>query len=181
MTRPSGPRAAPAAALAAAAVPAFLAALALVLLAAGPARAAEVRVPAQLGSVRLDDARGIVHVVFVARWCGPCEAEIHALRRAAPALPRGSYQLVLVGVSLRETGQEFDDWVRGLGVEAARVYDGDGGLERALGVTALPYHVVIGPGRRLLASGDRAPSPAQLQRWAAEATSAAPALDNGSR
>lgn len=158
-----------------------LAAAALLLAAAASAFAADPRaeLPGAIGAVGLDGARGLVHVVVVARWCAPCESEIQALRRSAPAVPRGSYQVVYVGVSRRQTAAEFNDWMRGLGVDGTRVYDADGSLETRLGAATLPYHVVIGPGRRVLARGDRAPSAAQLQRWAAEAASAAP--DQGSR
>lgn len=127
-----------------------------------------------VGRVRLG-AGDLVHVVVVARWCAPCEAEVLALGRAATSLPRGSYKLVLVGVTRRQSAAEFADWVRGLGFNGEAVYDQDGSLERALGTQALPWHVVVGPSGNVLAQGEAAPSMAQLQRWAAGAGAAPPA------
>ena len=59
------------------------------------------------GSVTLGEGDGVTHLLFVARWCGPCETEVHALRRAAVQIRRQGGQVVLVGVARRQTAQEF--------------------------------------------------------------------------
>lgn len=105
---------------------------------------------------RLSEASGVTLFVFGARWCSPCETEVHALRRAQAG------EIVLVGVNRRQTGQEFADWVRGMGFDGPFVYDGDDSLSRAFGVDALPWFVAVGPGRKLLYSSARAPDRAAL-------------------
>lgn len=122
----------------------------------------------QGGVQRLSEAPGLVHFVFVARWAPPSEEEVNALRRlAAQVQRRGSYQVVLIGVAQRQTGDDFAEWTRGVGFDGPRIYDADGRLERAFGVETLPWHVVVGRGRAILASGERAPDRATIERWLA--------------
>ncbi len=133
---------------------------------AAPDVAPEVSIATRGGEiVKPGTGPGLTHLVFVARWCSPCETELQQLRRRASLLRHGNYRTVLVGVAQRQTGDEFYEWVRATGYEGPAVYDADGALQRAFGVEALPWHAVIGPGKKLLAAGDRGPEAAQLQRW----------------
>ena len=117
------------------------------------------------GVVRPGEGRGIVHFVFVARWCGPCESEMQALRRLAARMRRADYQLVVVGVARRESPAEFAAWLRALGYDGAAAFDEGGRLERMYGAEALPWHVVVGPGGKVLSAGERTPDAARLHRW----------------
>ncbi len=119
-------------------------------------------------TIRPGQGHGVTHLLFVARWCPPCETEVQGLRREMAQLRHAGYHVVLIGVDRRETGAEFADWVRGLGFEGAFAFDDGGRLERAVGAELLPWHAVIGPGRQVLSSSERAPDAAQLNRWLAE-------------
>jgi peroxiredoxin len=112
----------------------------------------------------------VTHLVFVARWCGPCEAEVHALRREMSQLRRGDYRVVLVGAPQRQTASEFRDWARAIGFEGQLVFDEGGRLERDLGVGLIPWHVVIGSGGQILRSSDKRPDVDALRAWVAGAT-----------
>jgi peroxiredoxin len=110
-------------------------------------------------TVKLGEGAGATHLLFVARWCSPCETEVHALRRAAAQLRREGGQVVLVGVSRRQTAQEFAEWARGLGFDGALVFDDGGRVESAFGAELIPWHVVVGSGGRILHSGAGRPAP----------------------
>lgn len=110
---------------------------------------------------------GVTHLVFVARWCAPCEAELRAVRRPLRGARREAYELVAVGAPSRQAKGEFVDWARGLGFDGRLVYDEGGRLAAALKTESLPWHVVLGPGGKVLWSAERAPDPASLRAWVA--------------
>lgn len=132
----------------------------------GESSAATVTVSTVEGKpIDLNPAAGVVHLLFAARWCQPCEAEIQAARRLAGSFHREGYQLVLVGIARRQTRQEFLEWARQIGFDGPLVYDEGGQLERAFGAELVPWHTLIGRGKTVLASGDDLPDKESIQRW----------------
>jgi peroxiredoxin len=121
--------------------------------------------PLEGGALELNGAQGATELLFVARWCSPCEREIAAARRRQAELQRIGYRVVLVGVSQRQSAEQFATWARGVGWEGALVHDQDGSLERACGAKLLPWHSVIGKGGKLLHSGDVAPEGRAVREW----------------
>jgi hypothetical protein len=147
-------------------------ALALAAVAVARAQGAARAVPADLSVVAMDGravtfGAGVTHLVFAARWCGPCEPDVRALRRSVTSGRREGYESLVVGVSRRQSREEFSDWARALGFDGGLVFDDGGRLEKALGAAVLPWHVVIGADRRILWSSDRAPDPAAVRSWVA--------------
>ena len=110
-------------------------------------------------TVRLGEGDGVTYMLFVARWCGSCETEVHALRRAAAQIRRQGGQVLLVGVARRQTAPEFTEWARGLGFDGPLVFDEGGRVESAFGAELIPWHVVVGAGGKILHSGERRPAP----------------------
>ena len=110
------------------------------------------------GTLTLGEEAGVTYMLFAARWCGPCETEVHALRRAAVQIRRQGGQVVLVGVARRQTAQEFTEWARGLGFDGPLVFDDGARVESAFGAELIPWHVVVGPGGKIQHSGDNRPA-----------------------
>ena len=111
-------------------------------------------------------AGGITHVVFVARWCGaPCDQDLVAVRELAGHFARQGMRVVLVGTGKRQTQDEFVRWARGAGMGGALVFDADGRLEKAFGVSVLPWHVVVGSDGAVLYSADTVPGESAVSGW----------------
>ena len=109
---------------------------------------------------------GITHVVFAARWCGaPCEQDLVAVRELAGRFARQGMRVVLVGVGKRQTQEEFVRWAGGAGMGGALVFDADGRLEKAFGVSVLPWHVVVGSDGAVLYSADSVPGESAVSGW----------------
>ncbi|GAB4372855.1 MAG: hypothetical protein Kow0062_09500 [Acidobacteriota bacterium] len=141
-----------------------------------PAAAGEPdRAGTALGEVASIDGRPVLpapqgtvtELLFVARWCGPCAEELERSRHRAATLRRRGFRLVPVGVAARQDAAEFAAWAREHGAGGPLVYDGQGRLERELGVDQLPYHVVVDATGRVLYRGPSAPAPERLARWLA--------------
>ena len=115
--------------------------------------------------VDLADGRAVTELVVVASWCDPCEREVAGLRRRLGTLRRAGYRAVLVGVSRRQSSEQFANWARGLGFSGPLVYDGDGSLEKRLGAQLLPWHVVVDREGKTLHRADQAPGEERLRSW----------------
>jgi len=94
----------------------------------------------------LSSLRGkVVHLVFVAVWCEPCQTELPVLKELSLRHGRRGYRLVFVGVRARQDRDRLVDWVERSGLEGHAVhYDAQGDAARSLGVRYLPHHTLIG-------------------------------------
>jgi hypothetical protein len=109
---------------------------------------------------------GITHLVFVARWCGaPCEQDLVAVRELAGRFARQGMRVVVIGAAKRQTKDDLVQWARGAGMGGALVYDADGKLEKAFGVSVLPWHVVLGSNGSVLYSADSVPAESSVAGW----------------
>ena len=110
-------------------------------------------------------AGGVTELIFTARWCRPCEDELADARRRLGQLRRSGYRVVVVGIPLRQDQAGFVKWAAANGVRRGLVFDAEGRLSRRFGAERIPFHVVIGPSRRVLYSGFEAPDMVQLRQW----------------
>ncbi|UCF68086.1 MAG: TlpA family protein disulfide reductase [Acidobacteriota bacterium] len=115
--------------------------------------------------ISLADGAKLTELVFVAHWCRPCETELTAARRRLGALRREGYRLVLIGVSQRQTLEQFREWVAEYRFDHDLVYDAQGNLKRAFGAALLPWHVVIDAKGQILVQGDTPPADDKLRTW----------------
>jgi thiol-disulfide isomerase/thioredoxin len=115
-----------------------------------------------LGGGQLDAGalRGKVVVLdFWATWCRPCVDEFPLLRKLHD---RHADDVLLVGVSLDSSDELAPDalreWIAAQDLPGVQVYDGlgwDSQLARALGVTEIPFTVVLDPEGQVVAVNRR--------------------------
>lgn len=115
--------------------------------------------------VDLADGSAVTEIVVVAAWCPPCERAVTEARRRLGPLRRQGYRVVLVGVSRRQSAEQFSAWAEKQGFGGPLVHDADGELERLLGARLLPWHVVTGRDGKVLHRGDEAPDAERLRAW----------------
>jgi cytochrome c biogenesis protein CcmG/thiol:disulfide interchange protein DsbE len=105
------------------------------------------------GTLHLADLRGSVVVLnFWASWCGPCRREAPALQSIHEAARRDGRAITVVGVGLKNDGDEpARTFVReyGLSYSVGRDTGGSdpvrGPIERAYALAVTPSTVIIGP------------------------------------
>jgi peroxiredoxin len=108
----------------------------------------------------LSSLRGkVVHLVFVAVWCEPCERELPALKELALRHGRRGYRQVFVGVRNRQDRDRLADWAERQGLDVREVhYDAEGEAARSLGVRYLPHHTLIDREGTIRMASERLPS-----------------------
>ena len=148
-------------------------ALAATTLAAVPCQRLDVPALRDLSGrpIRLEALRGKVVLLDVwATWCAPCLADLPRLRRLQL---EHANTLAVVGVSLdRMSRRDFVSWVRRHDVTWPQHFDGRGyasPVAIALGVSALPATVVLGPDGSIAARNVRGEPLARLVRALARA------------
>ncbi len=107
----------------------------------------------------------LVELVFVARWCPPCQRAVAGLRGRARALGREGYRAGVIGVERRQTRERFVAWAEELGLRRRVVYDEGGRLERELGASMLPWFVVVDAAGRVRYSSSEPPDVETLREW----------------
>ncbi len=118
------------------------------------------------GSVAAFKPGTVTDIIFVAHWCGsPCEKEMGEVRRILGKHRRAGFRVILVGVSDRQSKEQFEKWASRFRLGAPLVHDASGAIEKEFGAELLPWHVVIGPRGDLLYKGAEVPSDAQIQRF----------------
>ena len=134
---------------------------------AAPAMVPKVEFKALDGTLLdLQASTGVTtELLFVARWCGPCEREIALARRRQAEFQRQNYRVVIVGVSQRQTAAQLGEWAQGIGWQGVVVFDEGSALEKALGAKLLPWHTVVAPGGAILYNGDASPDSAAIRGW----------------
>ena len=93
---------------------------------------------------------------FWASWCGPCRAEMPNVVRIYNAYKDKG--LGIIGVSLDEDGEEWQDAVRQMGMEWTQLSDlrgWDNEISSSLGVRSIPFTVLVDSKARVIAAGLR--------------------------
>ncbi len=116
--------------------------------------------PAALG-----EGAGVTYLLFAARWCAPCETDVRGVRREMARLRHTGSKLVVVGAPDRETREQFAEWARGLRFEGPLVYDEGGAVAQAFGAPVVPWHIVVGPGGKILWTKGERPAASELRGW----------------
>ncbi len=116
-------------------------------------------------SLDLQATSGFIELLFVARWCGPCEREAALARRRQAEFQRQSYRVVIVGVAQRQTAAQLGEWAQAIGWQGLVVFDEGSALEKAFGAKLLPWHTVVGPGGAVLYNGDASLESATVRGW----------------
>jgi thiol-disulfide isomerase/thioredoxin len=105
----------------------------------------------------LDKLKGKVVVLdFWASWCGPCRAEMPAVKRLWQDYKKENF--VLIGVNLDDNRKAFEQYVKEEGVTWPQYYDGKGWGNRIAelyGVHAIPMTFIIDQQGMIRASGLR--------------------------
>jgi len=105
----------------------------------------------------LDNLKGkIVLLDFWASWCGPCRAEMPAVKRVWEKYQKENF--VIIGVNLDDNRKAFDQYVKEEGVTWPQFYDGKGWNNRIAqlyNVHAIPATFLIDQQGIIRASGLR--------------------------
>lgn len=93
----------------------------------------------------LDKLKGkIVLLDFWASWCGPCRAEMPAVKRVWQKYQKENF--VIIGINLDDNRKAFDQYIKEEGVTWPQFYDGKGWSNRIAqlyGVHAIPMTFLI--------------------------------------
>ena len=104
-------------------------------------------------ALRLARSGTVTELLFVARWCPPCEKAVAGARRRLGAFQRKGYRLIVVGTSRRESLEQFHRWTSRMSLRGPVVFDEGGRAEGAFGAELLPWYVVIDAQGRIIHSG----------------------------
>jgi thiol-disulfide isomerase/thioredoxin len=104
------------------------------------------------GSQRRVDADGrAVHLFFFATWCQRCLSELPRLAEIEERYGSGSYRLVVVAVSARQSAERLREFVRERRPPGTLLLDSNGSAEKALGIDRIPAHVLLDREGRVVA------------------------------
>ena len=104
--------------------------------------------------VRVETGAPVLHLVFFAIWCPPCQDELRALGDLDARWDERGYRLILVGVQNRQTAERLARFVSDNEVPGELLYDADGSVQAKLGARQLPTHILFdASGRELLRAG----------------------------
>jgi peroxiredoxin len=104
--------------------------------------------------VRVETGAPVLHLVFFAIWCPPCQDELRALGDLSARWSERGYRLVLVGVKNRQSAERLARFMSETTLPGEMLYDADGSVQSRLGAEQLPTHILFdGAGRELLRAG----------------------------
>ena len=107
--------------------------------------------PATDDRVALDWTAGPTHVAFIATWCRPCLEETSRLFDLQDRWKADGYRLVLVALPTRQSVQRLREFLSQGPVPGRLLFDADGSVAKAFGVTTIPAHVLVDRDGRMVA------------------------------
>lgn len=91
----------------------------------------------------VDFRQQVLHVIFWASWCEPCQTELPVLEKLIQS-ESSLYKVLLINVDSDEEGRKKAMSMHKLLIPSAMaVFDGSADLEKKMNVEALPLHVLI--------------------------------------
>jgi peroxiredoxin len=99
--------------------------------------------PATGDKVALDWAAGPTHVAFFATWCRPCLEEVPRLFDLQDRWKADGYRLLLVALPTRQSPERLKEFLSQGPVPGRLLFDGDGSVGKAFGITTIPAHVLV--------------------------------------
>jgi len=110
--------------------------------------------PSTGDEVRVEADAPVLHLVFFAIWCPPCQDELRELGDLSDRWSERGYRLVLVGVQNRQTAERLARFISDNQLPGELLYDADGSVQAKLGAGQLPTHILFdASGRELLRAG----------------------------
>ena len=104
--------------------------------------------------VRVAADAPVLHLVFFAIWCPPCQDELRALGDLSARWSERGYRQVLVGVQNRQSAERLAQFISDNQPPGDLLYDADGSVQAKLGAEQLPTHILFdASGRELLRAG----------------------------
>jgi peroxiredoxin len=101
--------------------------------------------------VALDWSQGTTHVAFIATWCRPCLEEAPRLFDLQDRWKADGYRLVLVALPTRQSVDRLKEFLGQGPVPGRLLFDADGSVSKAFGITTIPAHVLVDRGGRVVA------------------------------
>jgi hypothetical protein len=99
--------------------------------------------PATTHAFPLGTGDPLLHVALFATWCQDCIDELDTLSDLEDRWSERGYRLVLVAVRSRQSPERLAAFAEGRTLPGRLALDGTGRLEKALGATRLPTHVLL--------------------------------------
>jgi cytochrome c biogenesis protein CcmG, thiol:disulfide interchange protein DsbE len=120
--------------------------------------------------VRLSDLRGKAVVLdFWASWCKPCAEQMPIVDKVAARFQ--GKDVVVVGVNTSDSRNEALQFLRARSSSYPSVFDEDGAVMRAYGISTLPVVIVVDKTGRVRAFRKRVVSESELEGLVASALS----------
>ncbi|HEX6853355.1 MAG TPA: TlpA disulfide reductase family protein [Candidatus Polarisedimenticolaceae bacterium] len=125
-----------------------------VLLGAALFAGVEVQEVSGGAAARLDAPdQGVLHVAVFATWCPPCVAELDRLAEWEARFGADGYRLVVLAIPERQSAERLRRFHDENHVPGRFLWDPAGRGLRALDVSGVPTHILLGPGGRELWRG----------------------------
>jgi len=94
-------------------------------------------------AVELRPGAPLLHLVFFATWCPPCRDELPRLTELDTRWGNAGYRLVVVAVAARQSTERLREFVDSANIGGEVLFDSTGDVQKKLGATQLPTHVVV--------------------------------------
>ncbi|MDD5148911.1 MAG: TlpA disulfide reductase family protein [Flavobacterium sp.] len=120
------------------------------------------------GSTKLEDLKGkYVYIDVWATWCGPCRAEIPALKKVEEKYQGKNIEFVSISVDVAKDHDKWKTFVSEKqlgGIQLFADKDWNSDFMKSYGVTSIPRFILIDPSGKVLKSDAARPSDPELQK-----------------
>jgi thiol-disulfide isomerase/thioredoxin len=120
------------------------------------------------GKTKLEDFKGkYVYIDVWATWCGPCRAEIPALKKVEEKYHGKNIEFVSISIDVAKDREKWNGFVTEKqlgGVQLFADKDWNSDFMKAYGVTSIPRFILIDPSGKIVKSDAPRPSSPDLQK-----------------